>query len=240
MAGRYRLRAALIGVGAALIGVVGLAAAAPALAQSTGEVAEGRVFLDRNRNDTLDGSEPGIAGVAVTNGRDVVTTDAEGRYRLPVQGETVIRITKPAGYAIPTDANQLPQFSYVHDAEGSRRDFRYPGVAPTGPLPDQIDFPLYEGEARERFEVVLISDPQPQSGREVGCIRDDFVSELIGTDAVFGITTGDIMFDDMSVLPRDNAVIAQIGIPWWNVPGNHEMKLLARDDGNAAETFKRI
>jgi hypothetical protein len=113
-------------------------------------------------------------------------------------------------------------------------------VAPTGPLPDQIDFPLYEGEARERFEVVLISDPQPQSGREVDCIRDDFVSELIGTDAVFGITTGDIMFDDMSVLPRDNAVIAQIGIPWWNVPGNHEMKLLARDDGNAAETFKRI
>ena len=225
---------------AALTAATALTPVEAALAQDDAQTAQGRVFLDANRNGTLDSGEQGVADVAVSNGREVVTTDDQGRYSLPVDGETIIRMTKPAGYAVPTNDSELPQFYYIHDPDGSPNDLRYPGVAPTGPLPDRINFPLHAAEETESFEAILISDPQPQSGREIDYIRDDVVSELIGTDAKFGMTTGDIMFDDLSLLPRYNAVIGQIGVPWWNLPGNHEMNFQASGDKHATETFKRV
>ena len=225
---------------AALMAASAMAPAGAALAQDDGQTVQGRVFLDANENGKLDEGERGVEGVAVSNGREVVTTDAEGRYSLPIDGETIVRMTKPAGYAVPTNESALPQFYYIHDPDGSPNDLRYPGVRPTGPLPDRVNFPLHEAEETESFEAILISDPQPQSGREIDYIRDDVVSELIGTDAKFGMTTGDIMFDDLSLLPRYNAVIGQIGVPWWNVPGNHEMNFQASGDKHSTETFKRV
>ena len=56
------------------------------------------------------------------------------------------------------------------------------------------------------------------------------MAELIGYPARFGMTLGDIMYDDMSLFPRLNAIIAQIGVPWYNVPGNHEINFEARSD----------
>ena len=66
------------------------------------------------------------------------------------------------------------------------------------------------------------------------------VAETIGTDTAFGMTMGDIMYDDLSLFPRYNALIAQIGIPWYNVPGNHELNFEAEGDKYSLETFKRF
>ena len=44
--------------------------------------AHGTVFLDANRNSKLDANEIGIAGVMVSNGREVVMTAEDGRYTL--------------------------------------------------------------------------------------------------------------------------------------------------------------
>src|SRR5699024_2438754 len=48
-------------------------------------VLTGQVFDDTNRNSVLDADEVGIPDVQVSNGLDVVTTDSEGRYELPVR-----------------------------------------------------------------------------------------------------------------------------------------------------------
>jgi hypothetical protein len=203
------------------------------------ETARGVVFEDENRNGVRDAGEPGIAGVRVSNGRDVVLTDRQGRYRIEAFDESVLFITKPSGYATPVNAHNLPQFHYVHSPEGSPAGMRYRGIEPTGPLPDSIDFPLILRPEREDFEAILLSDTQPQTERELDYIRDDVVAELIGTDAAFGMTMGDILFDDLSMFPRYNALIGSIGIPWYNVPGNHELNYEAEDDAHALETFKR-
>jgi hypothetical protein len=174
----------------------------------------------------------------VSNGREVVLTDEGGRYRLEIGDETIVFITKPRGYATPVNGQMLPQFYYIHQPAGSPEGLRYAGVAPTGPLPESIDFPLRRREEPSSFEAILLADTQPQSQAEIGFIAEDVVAELIGTDARFGMTMGDIMFDDLSLFPRFNSVIAQIGIPWYNVPGNHEIDLLAADDAHALETFK--
>ncbi len=201
--------------------------------------ATGTVFEDLDLDGQHDASEPGIAGVRVSNGADIVVTDADGRYRITVGEETIVFITKPAGYATPVDQNMLPQFYYIHQPAGSPAGLRYPGINPTGALPSEINFALVRRPEHEQFEAILLSDPQPQTDRELDYIRDDVISELIGTTAVFGMTMGDILYDDMSMFPRYNALIGSIGVPWYNVSGNHEINLKAKDDQHSLETFKR-
>ncbi len=200
----------------------------------------GIVFDDINRNLRYDKGEQGIPGVMVSNQREVVLTDAQGRFKLPIDDETIIFVTKPAGYAIPTNESRLPQFYYIHQPKGSPDgNFKYKGLAPTGKLPPSLDFPLFKVEESENFDVIVFSDPQPRNHQEIDYIRDDVVAELIGTKALLGITLGDITFDDLSLYDRYNQIIARIGIPFYNVPGNHDMNYDAADDRYSLETFKK-
>jgi len=221
-------------------GFCGLLVVAAVLARSPqSPAARGVVFEDLDGDGARDADEPGLAGVRVSNGLAVVATDDQGRYELPVDDETIVFVTKPDGFATPLGADNLPRFYHVHQPAGSPPGLRYPGVAPTGPLPASIDFPLTRRAEPRSFEAILLADPQPQTEAELDYIRDDVVAELVGTDAAFGMTMGDILFDDLSMFPRYNALIGAIGIPWYNVPGNHDMNLEAEDDRHALETFKR-
>ncbi|MAD06310.1 MAG: Cna protein B-type domain containing protein [Gammaproteobacteria bacterium] len=207
---------------------------------SQAQTATGRVFIDENRNGLLDEGEVGLANVRVSNGASVVRTDATGRYRLAADEQTIIFITKPSNYAIPVNQHMLPQFYYIHQPNGSPARLRYKGIEPTGPLPAEINFPLIERPEKKKFEALLFADTQPQTTRELDYIRDDVVAELVGADAAFGMTMGDIMFDDLSMLPRYNAIISKIGIPWYNVPGNHEINFESTNDRYSLETFKKF
>ena len=208
----------------------------PLLADS----AQGVVYVDENLNGVLDESEKGLAGVRVSNGFDVAVTDSSGRYELPVDGDTVIFVVKPADYRLPIRDDQIPQFYYVHRPQGSPKHFRYPGVESTGPLPESIDFALIHDVEPRTFDAVLFADPQPQTEVELDYIRDDVVAELIGTPARFGMTMGDIMFDDLSFFDRYNRIIARIGVPWFNVPGNHELNFESPNDFHSLETYTRF
>lgn len=220
-------------------GVLALAASLVLAAPAAAETARGVVFHDLNADGIRNTGEPGIAEVRVSDGKSVVLTGADGGYSLTIGEEAVIFITKPRGYATPVNEDQLPQFYYIHQPDGSPPGMRYPGVAPTGALPETIDFPLIRQAEPSRFEALLLSDTQPQTEAEVDYIRDDVIAELIGTDARFGMTMGDVSYDDMSLFPRINRVIGRIGIPWYNVPGNHELNFEAEDDRYSLETFKR-
>ena len=58
----------------------------------------GVVFDDANRNGTQDAGERGIAGVAVSNQDAVVTTDANGAFRLAGPGTGVVFVSTPNAY----------------------------------------------------------------------------------------------------------------------------------------------
>jgi 3',5'-cyclic AMP phosphodiesterase CpdA len=206
---------------------------------SLGETARGFVFHDSDADGVRDPDEPGLPGVVVSDGRRVAVTDADGAWQIDFQGDAVFFVTKPSDWMTPVDEWMIPRFHYVHQPEGSPPGLRYPGVEPTGPLPESIDFALRKREEPRRFEAILFADTQPQTQAEVDWMRDDVIAELIGTRAAFGMTLGDILFDDLSLFPRHLSVIARLRIPWYNVPGNHDMNLLAADDRHSLETFKR-
>src|SRR5258708_26866163 len=68
----------------------------------------------------------------------------------------------------------------------------------------------------------------------------DVVNGLIGTGAAFGMTLGDLMSDDLSLYDRHNRVIGQIGIPWYNIAGNHDLNFHSPGRKYSSETFKRV
>ena len=211
------------------------------LAADTATVS-GIVYENRSGALRRQMSDPGIAGVLVSNGRDVVKTDADGRYTLPIDEESVIFVIKPAGYAVPVDEEMLPRFYYIHQPAGSPQDLnlRYRGIDRTGQLPESVDFALTKTVELQKFDVIVFADPQPESALEVDFIRDDVVNALIGSSAAFGMTIGDIMYDDLSLYPRLNRIIGQIGLPWYNIGGNHDLNYEAPSAKYSRETFKRI
>jgi hypothetical protein len=211
----------------------------PLASPASGADATGRVFHDKNGNGLREEGEPGIPGVHVSNQVEIVATDAEGRWTLPVGEDTILFVIKPSGWATPVDRHQLPQFYYIHKPKGSPADFRYPGVAPTGPLPPSIDFPLHPQDEPQTFKAILFGDPQPNSLDQIDYIAHDVVAELIGTDAKFGVTLGDIMFDKLDLFEPENANIALIGIPWYNVIGNHDLNFDSPNDRDSDETYHR-
>jgi len=200
--------------------------------------ADGLVFADDNGNGLRDPAERGLAGVAVSNGRDVLRTDAAGRWQLPLDDDAIVFVIKPAGWTTPVDAQGLPRFYRVHKPAGSPPS-RYPGVAPTGPLPASIDFALRPQAEPARFTALLFGDTQVRNQKEIDYLAHDVVEELIGSQAAFGVTLGDVLFDDLSHFAALSATVGLIGIPWHNTLGNHDMNYDAADDRHSDESFER-
>ncbi|MFP6587015.1 MAG: metallophosphoesterase N-terminal domain-containing protein, partial [Pirellulaceae bacterium] len=205
-----------------------------------GQQATGRVYHDKNFNNQYDTGEPLLSGIRVSNGESIVTTDSTGSYELAISDDTILFVIKPQGWRTPVNEDQIPQFYYIHKPAGSPVGYRFKGVSPTGPLPKSVDFPLYPQKEPDNFKAIMFADPQPRNQQEVDYVIREVVEEIIGTDAVFGVTLGDIMFNNLDLFGPQNQGIALIGIPWYNVIGNHDNNAEAPSDELSDETFERI
>lgn len=210
--------------------------ASPTRGQS---IASGVVFEDRNGNGVRDKGERGVSGVRVTHMRGFTRTDSQGRWRLPATEDTIFSVVKPRGWMTPVNADQVPQFFYIHKPAGSPAS-KFPGVPPTGPLPESIDFPLVRNKEPDRFSALFFGDTQPRDLREVDYLSRSVIEPLIGNrEHKFGVTLGDVVFDDLSVTAPLVKAIGLIGIPWYYVIGNHDINLDAPDDVRSDESFER-
>lgn len=226
----------------ASVGLGPLASALPANLRPlpANGTARGTVYLDTNRTGKARG-QLGLAGMLVCNGVDIAVTDAHGRYELPVTDDTIVYLIKPRGYMTATDGLNLPRFYYIHKPKGSPdQDFNYKGVAPTGKLPDSIDFPLYEHEETDTFEVLFTADPQSYNLQHLQWYGEETTREFKELDVVCGIALGDIVGDHLDLYEPYNQVNALTGFPWYNVIGNHDLNFMAKEDRYSAETFERV
>jgi hypothetical protein len=179
-------------------------ASSPILRSQPAVPVEGVVFEDRDADGVRNPGEPGLAGLAVSNQVDVVTTDLDGVYRLPDPGTGVVFVSLPDG----------------HDVRGP---FWRPAAG------GRADFPLVRTARVRQFTFIHASDthvdaqslPRMERLRAiVASRRPDFV-----------IISGDLVRDALRV-GEDQArgyydlfveAVAKIPARVWTVPGNHEI-----------------
>ena len=211
--------------------------------------AVGNVFEDRNGNGVRDAGEPGLADIAVSNGRDIVRTDARGDYRLPPREGAEIFVIKPAGHRAASRADGLPD---VWRSDAWQADPAMPAAtcAPIA-LRKEAFPPLRE----QGLRVLLFGDPQPKSLVDVGHYERAIIEPLIAENANpvhgmhlhrapqvadLGLSMGDITHDDPSLYPALNRATAKLGVPWLHAPGNHDIDLAAGDDATSLKSFRSV
>ncbi|MFB9072093.1 calcineurin-like phosphoesterase C-terminal domain-containing protein [Citricoccus parietis] len=203
---------------------------------------DGTVFDDLDQDSRQDSDEPGIEGVQVSNGRDIVTTDAEGDYELPAFDHMTVHVTQPSGYQVPMDDDNVAQFFYNHSPEGSP-DLRYGGIEPTGPLPEAVNFPLSASEATASSEqhCVIGGDIQTYDKNEVEYARAGAFADLAQRDDYAGcgaLFVGDNVGDDLSLYPDVKDLASMLNGPARFLPGNHDLDFDALEGKHEFDTYR--
>lgn len=170
----------------------------------------------------------GISGVAVTDGFTVIKTNANGAYSFYKHPDAeFVYLSLPAGYKIPADAF-LPKF-YQRFA-GNKHKY---------------DFEL-EKETVDDARHLLIVGADPQPGDEAASqkwlqfARDYFKPVLHEYAALpkVGILCGDLVGDALSLYDNHRKAIASMGIPCFQVLGNHDENYEARTDELSQRAFR--
>ncbi|MEL4308894.1 calcineurin-like phosphoesterase C-terminal domain-containing protein [Joostella sp. CR20] len=202
------------------------------------DTVKGYVYNDANKNGKKDKKELGIEGVAVTNGVEVVQTDKNGAYKLPLSDDAIISVIKPAYYAFNVNEDNLSQFFYIHKPKGSPKT-EFQGVLPTGKLPKEVNFGLIPSVKTDNFKALIFGDPQPYTLAEVDYFARGVVADVTNTqDVVFGLSLGDLVGNDLSLFNPYIKAVKQLGLPWYNLLGNHDLNFDAEEDALADETYE--
>lgn len=173
----------------------------------------------------------GISGVAVTDGRTVVRTDADGRFRFEADArQPFVYVSVPSGYRLPQhDTGTLQTYVPLRGSQDSQ-SVRFELT------------PLERSDDRHAF--VLVADPQTQTPSEMQRFHDETVPDVqstvdaLGNRPVFGVGCGDLMYDDLSLFPEYERAVQRMGIPFAQVVGNHDLDFSAGTDFGSVTTFR--
>jgi hypothetical protein len=179
------------------------------------------------------GKGGGVGGVAVSDGLRVVRTTADGTYDLVTTDDRpFVQISVPAGYRIPTNPTGTARFHTALEPGDS-------GEA-------EAVFRLESDEkASDDHALLLLADIQTEYEREMVWHRErtvpdvrDTVRRLGGMD-VFGVSCGDIVFDNLELYPEYERSVLEMGIPFFQVVGNHDLDFEAPVDEESTATFSK-
>jgi hypothetical protein len=206
----------------AALSVPGVSAATPQLPRSTAITVTGRVR----------GPDGGIGGVPVTDGVTVTQTDADGRYQLAASSRrSFVYLSVPRGYRLPTHETGTARFYRPLDATGGTAEASFRLA------------PLERDDEQHAF--LFLADPQTQTEAEVQQFQDETVPDVrqtaedLGNRPVFGVGGGDLVFDDLSLFSGYEAAVRQMGLPFVQVVGNHDLNFDAPADPGSTATFRR-
>lgn len=167
----------------------------------------GVVFVDQNGNGRRDAGEPGLPGASVSDQVQVVSTAADGTFRMAgVSGSAIVFVSVPDGYRV----------------EG--KFWRTVGDGASA-----LEFPLVRGAASRDFVFIHASDTH-LSPASVDRIRR--VKAIVDSvKPAFVLITGDLVRDALRVGEAEATGYFELfmqesgafSAPVWTAPGNHDV-----------------
>lgn len=175
------------------------------VAASASAAYTGRVFVDKNGNGVFDKGEKTMAGIAVSDGLNVVKTSSDGSFSLPGHDrERFIFITTPSGYK--TDNKH-----YIR-IDGQQKSYEF-GLQP------------YSGGIKKdgSHKYVHIADTEifntENHGDWVNNVRDYAANEQVA----FIVHTGDICYENGMKAHIKLMNTANMNCPVFYAIGNHDL-----------------
>jgi hypothetical protein len=213
------------------LGMTGAALSVPWSASGTPLSRMGRPVKVRGRVTSTKGARP-LSGVPVTDGVTVTQTDGDGRFELASSTRRpFVYLSVPAGYQFPK-----------HET-GTARFYRpiEPGSGDTTAVSFTLQ-PLDRDDEQHAF--VFLADPQTRTEEEMAEFQAETVPDVqqtvqaVGDRPVFGVGGGDLVFDTLSLFSGYEEAVRQMGIPFVQVVGNHDLNFDAPTDPGSTATFR--
>lgn len=175
----------------------------------------------------------GLAGVAVSDGLQVVTSAADGTYELVTDARRdFVRLTVPSRFRIPRNPAGTARF--------------YGPIEPDPGGEAAVSFDLEPvADASDRHAMIVLGDPQTQNPQEMAWFHEQTVPDVsatvrnLGEREVFGVACGDIVYDRLELYPEYERAVGRMEIPFFQVIGNHDLDQGAGFDESATTTFTR-
>ena len=173
-------------------------------------IVQGHVYDDRNGNNHFDTVEKGLRGIAVSNGDTIVLTDRRGAFALRMRpGESLFPI-------LPSDRS-LTSTSRVVNAG-------FFTWHPDAPAPKAgVNFALSRKKVAKQFRLNVIGDVQVGDSQELDYALRTLWPELLREEpGTVNLFLGDMVNDNLSLLPVLKTLMQQLPGPSWTLVGNHD------------------
>ena len=179
------------------------------------------------------GGQP-VPQAVVSDGYSVVQTDGEGRYEMSRHDSAqFVFLSVPEAYEMPVDENGSP---LLYARIGDKGDFTH----------DFTLTPFADGGAADSTHVlVAISDPQVRNDYDSWRFRNETIEDILELKAsypagtrFYGAVVGDLVWDDYDRMAVHKAACEVLGMPVFQVIGNHDHDMYSCGDRAADHYFK--
>lgn len=186
----------------------------------------------RVRGKVSAGNKP-VQGVSVSDGVQVVQTDAAGVYEMVSSVDArFVFVSIPSGYDFPVDGNNIVSF--------------YKPVNASAGNEMTANFNLSVRNLDDvRHTFFALGDPQMLDADDVKRFQSETIPDIIGhkthydNTGLFGISCGDIMFDRLEHYPGYIQGVKETGLPFFQVLGNHDVIIKAKSDRASVAEYER-
>lgn len=180
---------------------------------------------------TVTSNGKGIANVVVSDGYNLVLTDKNGNYSFEAHyNAEFVFVSTPAGHEFDA-VNGIANF--YKSIEKSNKQ-------------QKIDFALSKLKSDDNKHAFIIwGDTQIQSKQDAELLKTvsapdtKALAASLNTVPVHAIAVGDLVFDKFDLFDDYKQAVATIGIPFFQLIGNHDMDYTARTDDGSQATFKK-
>ena len=174
----------------------------------------------------------GLKGVVVSDGYSVEVTDNKGRYELELHPDaTAVFVSTPSGYGFNHEKGIVRQYRLLQDVNSQQ----------------SVDFELKPlGRDDNEHQFIIWADPQVKNAKDVEKMIAHSVPDVqkfvaaAGSGALLhGITVGDLVWDNHALFSDYDRAVEQMGIPFFQCLGNHDMDYNKGGDETSDDTFQQ-